>query len=68
MKWLQVVSVLTVKVLVVQCCACLLPEKQVDKRVNASTLGGHYVNKILRWHPTPHCPPMHHNHREAIRT
>ena len=50
------VSLLTRKVLVVQCCACLPPKKQVDNRVNASTLGGHNVNKILTWHPTvPPC-------------
>ena len=61
------VSQLTVKVLVVQCCACLPPEKQVDNRVNASTLGGHNVNKILTWHPTvPPCTitigkPQEHN-------
>ena len=34
------VSLLTVKVLVIQCCACLPPERRVDNRVNASTLGG----------------------------
>ena len=51
------VSLLIVKeVLVIQCCACLPPEREVDNRVNASTLGWHIVNKIFTWHPTvPAC-------------
>ena len=43
------VSLFRMKVLVIQCSACLPPERQVDNRVNASTLGGHNVNQILTW-------------------
>ena len=62
-EWWQLVSLLTVKVSVLQCCAGQPPERQENNTWNDGTMGGYSFNNILLWHPA--VPPLWHNHKEA---
>ena len=62
-EWWQLVSLLTVKVSVLRCCAGQPPERQENNTWNGGTMGEYNCNNILLWHPV--IPPPRHKHKEA---